>query len=342
MSDTHVTANPLPRWRGFNLLDFFTTRSTGDLAEDDLRWIRDWGFDFVRLPLCYLLWIEDNDPSRLHEPMLARIDRAVALCMRYGIHCNLSFHRGPGYSVNGEREEPFDLWTDSAALDAFRFHWETFARRYRGIPSTQLSFNLLNEPAAPGLVSPPCYRGMRRADHERVMRAAVAAIRRVDPERLIILDGLNWANEPVPELADLGVAQSCRAYSPFGISHYRANWVDRNAAFPAPEWPHGYQDGGPWTRATLEAHYGRWAALMARGVGVHCGEGGAFNLTPHDVSLRWFRDVLEVLQSCGIGWALWNFRGGFGILDSGRTDVAYADWYGHRLDRDYLTLLQQH
>jgi endoglucanase len=39
---------------------------------------------------------------------------------------------------------------------------------------------------------------------------------------------------------------------------------------------------------------------------------------------------------------LWNFRGGFGILDSGRADVAYEDWRGHRLDREYLELLRSH
>ena len=32
--------------------------------------------------------------------------------------------------------------------------------------------------------------------------------------------------------------------------------------------------------------------------------------------LAWLRDVLEILKSHNIGWALWNFRGPFGILDS--------------------------
>ena len=69
----------LPRWRGFNLLDMFTMRSRGDFREDDFRWMRDWGFDFVRLPMCYRLWIEDGDDYKLHEPMLEKLDRAVDL-----------------------------------------------------------------------------------------------------------------------------------------------------------------------------------------------------------------------------------------------------------------------
>jgi hypothetical protein len=44
----------------------------------------------------------------------------------------------------------------------------------------------------------------------------------------------------------------------------------------------------------------------------------------------------------GIGYALWNFRGDFGILDSGRKDIQYEDWYGHKLDRKMLKLLMNH
>ena len=85
----------------------------------------------------------------------------------------------------------------------------------------------------------------------------------------------------------------------------------------------------------------RGQRLARAGVGVHCGEGGCFNLTPHDVFLRWFRDVLEILTGLGIGLALWQFRGAFGILDSGRADVAYEDFHGHKLDRKLLDLLRE-
>ncbi|HSV99889.1 MAG TPA: hypothetical protein VLI39_06935 [Sedimentisphaerales bacterium] len=51
--------------------------------------------------------------------------------------------------------------------------------------------------------------------------------------------------------------------------------------------------------------------------------------------------MLEILTSPNLGLALWNFRGTFGILDSGRTDVAYEDFHGHKLDRKLLSLLQE-
>ena len=70
-------------------------------------------------------------------------------------------------------------------------------------------------------------------------------------------------------------------------------------------------------------------------------EGGAYNKTPHDVVLRWFRDCLDLLTAHGIGYALWSFRGSFGILDSGRADVPYENWYCHKLDRQFLDLLRE-
>jgi endoglucanase len=47
------------------------------------------------------------------------------------------------------------------------------------------------------------------------------------------------------------------------------------------------------------------------------------------------------LTAANIGYALWNLRGSFGILDSDRADVAYEDWRGHRLDRALLDLLNE-
>ncbi|MBN1672688.1 MAG: cellulase family glycosylhydrolase [Kiritimatiellae bacterium] len=332
---TTTAGNRLPRWRGFNLLYFFSMRSDCTPQADDIRWIADWGFDFVRLPMCYRLWTEGDDVTRPREDVLARIDQTVELCREQRIHVCLNFHRAPGYSVNRERDEPFDLWKDRAALDAFIFHWQLFANRYKGMASDALSFNLVNEPRRASET------GMTRADHERVMRATVAKIREADPDRLVILDGLAWGREPLPELADLNVAQSCRGYDPMHISHYKAPWVKGDRFAPA-AWPGRNKEGELWDRARLEGHYAPWAALTEQGVGVHCGECGGYNKTPHPVFLAWFADVLEALAARRIGYALWNFRGSFGILDSEREDVAYEDWHGHKLDRKLLDLLQRH
>ena len=333
--------NALPRWRGFNLLEMYSADRSAPFAEEDFRWIADWGFDFVRLPLSYTHWLRNDDPFQIDEdgPGLGQLDRAIELGGAKGLHVCVNLHRAPGYCVNMERHEPFDLWRDPAAVDAFCLHWQTLARRYRGIGSRRLSFDLLNEPPRPW---PRLVGGFSRARHERVMRRAVETIRQVDAERQIVIDGLNYGRQPCVELADLqNVAQSCRAYEPFELSHYHADWVPRAGRWRSPEWPLRRDHfGRRWTRERLEKVYAPWADLLARGVGVHCGEAGCYRHTPHAVFLAWFREVLEVLTAHDIGWALWNFRGAFGVLDSGRADVAYHDWNGHALDRQLLELLQ--
>jgi endoglucanase len=316
-------------------------------VEDDFVMIRDLGFDFVRLPMDYWFWIESNwrqagrptvpEMTKIKEGGLAHIDRVVELGRKYGLHVSLNLHRAPGYCINDEELEPVLLWRDKDAEDAFAFHWETLAKRYRNISSGEVSFNLVNEAPSPR----PGY--MSREDYRRVMTRAADAIRAISPDRTIIIDGLSVGNSVVYEMMPTGVAQSVHAYSPAEISHYRAGWVDKRSDFPHPLWPAVRRDGsGLVTRDTLEAHYEPWGWLVKQGVGVHCGEAGAFNKTPHDAFLRWMCDVLDILRIHNIGWALWNFRGSFGVVDSGRQDVAYEDWHGHKLDRKLLTLLQYH
>jgi endoglucanase len=169
----------------------------------------------------------------------------------------------------------------------------------------------------------------------------VEAIRGKDSGRLIIADGLEWGTRPVPSLVDLKIGQSTRGYQPMQVSHYRANWVKGSDRWPTPTWP--LEEKG---RPRVDKEHLRrmriepWKTLEKNGVGIHVGEWGAYNRTPHQVVLDWMRDNLELWKEAGWGWALWNFRGGFGVLDSGRKDVTYDDFKGHKLDREMLELLR--
>ena len=92
---------------------------------------------------------------------------------------------------------------------------------------------------------------------------------------------------------------------------------------------------------TLVNYLKPWVELSAKGAPVFVGEWGCFNKTPHPVALAWMKSWLGLWHKARFGWALWNFRGSFGILDSGRADVQYEEWHGHKLDREMLQLLQQ-
>ena len=321
--------NRLPRWRGFNLTEMFTAGSARPFLESDFQCIRRLGFNFVRLPMDYRCWTDPADPRRLDEERLTWIDGAVEFGRACGVHVCLNLHRAPGYCVNDREPRALDLWRDREAQEQFDFQWSTLAGRYRGVPNAQVSFNLVNEPARVG------------ADlYVPVARRAVEAIRGADPDRLILSDGLRWGNEPVFELADLNIAQSTRGYTPARVSHYKASWID-SAGWPAPTWP--LDAGGEcWDRDRLRREQiAPWQRLEAAGVGVHVGEFGCFRHTPHDVALGYLRDYLSLWAEAGWGWAMWNFRGAFGVLDSGRDDVDYEPFGEHGLDRRMLELLQE-
>jgi endoglucanase len=327
---TKVKASKLPRWRGFNLLEKFTDQRNSPFRESDFEWIKELGFDFVRLPLSYRCWADVDSWLELKEDVLKEIDQAVEFGRNYGIHVNINFHRAPGYCVNPPKE-PLDLWSDEEALKACAFHWAHFARRYKGIPNEQVSFDLLNEPAR-----------IPENTYVRVAKRLVEAIRAEDRDRLIIADGLSWGNEPVHGLINLNVAQSTRGYAPSQISHYRASWMSGSDKWDEPTWPlkrNGEVMDKEWLR---KRQIEPWKKLESKGVGVHVGEWGAFRHTPHNVVLAWMRDYLELWEEAGWGWAMWNFRGSFGILDSEREDVKYEDFRGNKLDREMLELIKSH
>jgi len=76
-----------PRWYGFNLLEYFSTdadwmkyfpySNDGDFKEDDFHWMRDWGFNWVRLPMDYRFWTDPQDAMKIDERMIEPIDRAI-------------------------------------------------------------------------------------------------------------------------------------------------------------------------------------------------------------------------------------------------------------------------
>jgi endoglucanase len=347
--------NKLPRWRGFNLLDFFSPNpaySRKATSEEYFKWMQDWGFDFVRVPIAYPYYLNidrnkniiPEDVYKINQEAIDKIDTLVSRAHKYNLHVSLNLHRAPGYCINAGFNEPYNLWNDQAAQDAFWFHWNMWARKYKDVSPKKISFDLLNEPsmredmndqhskssAVPGNV------------YRKVVKAAAEAIRKENADHLIIADGNNVGNTVIPEIVDLDIAQSCRGYFPGIISHYKAPWANKDPDnLPMPVWP-GKVGEQHLDKSMLEKYYKPWIDLVKSGVGVHCGECGCWNKTPHDVFLAWFSDVLGILTENKIGYAIWEFSGDFGILNSNRADVAYVDWYGEKLDKKYLDLLKRY
>ncbi len=347
--------NELPKWKGFNLLDFFSPNpapSSKPTTEDHVKWMRDWGFDFVRIPIAYPYYltfdrnknITTEEVYKINEEAVDRIASLVEMAHKYNMHVSLNLHRAPGYCINAGFYEPYNLWAHQEAQNAFYFHWAMWAKRFKNVSSKKISFDLLNEPSMrEDMNDQHSIRSAVPGDiYRKVAKAAAEVIRKENPGHLVIADGNNVGNSVIPEIIDLHIAQSCRGYYPGAISHYKAPWANKDTAqLPEPKWP-GQVGEKYLSRTMLEEYYKPWIEITKKGVGVHCGECGCWNKTPHDVFIAWFTDVISILSANNIGFAVWNFIGDFGVLDSKRTDVAYEDWHGHKLDRKFLELMMKH
>ena len=325
------SASFLPRWRGFNLQGRYSLQhSNQGFNEEDFQLISDWGFNYSRLPMDYRIWIKNGDWNIIHEEPFRNIDQTVEWGQKYGIHVCLNIHRAPGYCIN-QPKEPRNLWQERDVQDVFAKHWTFIARRYKGIPNTRLSFDLLNEP-----------NEVDNTTYAKVCQVLVEAIRKEDPERLILADGTDAGAKPVSELIPLKIAQGTRGYQPMPISHHQASWFPPSKDFPPPAWPLVHE-GMVYDKAWLKKNaIDPWKALQAQGVGIFVGEWGCHNMTPHRVVLAWMEDQLQLWKEAGWGWALWQFKGNFGVMNSNRTDVAYESFNGHQLDRKMLALLQKY
>jgi endoglucanase len=327
---------PIPKNYGFNfqwMCVWKPGRQPEPVDEKALDFLASFGFNFVRIPLDYRFWTRDFDYFHPDQAMYGYIDEYLKACHSRGIHVSLNLHRAPGFCTNRTDLEQHNLWRDEIAQDAFVSLWETFACRYQNVPGSVLSFDLVNEPPAPG------EHGLTRSNHAALIRRTVGTIRTIDPDREIVIDGLGGGYLSLPELADLGVTHSGRGYHPMPVSHHKATWWADHVSSPAPLYPGLKWQGRRWDRNALRDSYKSWREVERCGARIHIGEFGSFKQTPNEIALRWLADMLSVYKEFEWGYALWNFQGPFGIVEHGRPGARYEPVAGYNVDRALLDLL---
>jgi hypothetical protein len=99
-----------------------------------------------------------------------------------------------------------------------------------------------------------------------------------------------------------------------------------------------YSDGSPVLalgdlKKTLETAKSEQIPVMIQ-------EFGVYNKTPHDVTLDYLSDVVDMYNEYNVGYALWNLIHDFGILDSDRSDCDYAPYNNRQLDQAMLDILK--
>ncbi len=321
---------PSKRWRGFNLTDMLSIdyNKDGGFSEQDFQMIADWGFNFVRLPLDYrYFWHATSGPD---EVQLAKLDQAVEWGRRYGVHVQLCLHRIPGYTSGVPKEER-DLFSDKSAQDEACAVWRVLAGRYKGVSNEILSFNLFNEPEY-----------IKEKKYAPVAKLLLAAIREADPDRFVVADALGYGRiAPNTLLGEKSLGFGWHCYDPFFVTHYQTPWNNPSSVKEPPRWPVDSTDPREWLIKDIYTSKG-WDEAVAAGAFVYVGEFGVWRKTKHSIALSLMQDQLRLWQELNVGWALWNLRGDFGVLDSGREDVDYEEFRGHKLDRAMLELLRSH
>ena len=299
------------------------------LAEDDIRTIRDWGFDHIRVPVDYEL-VQD-ERGALREEGFAYIQRAIDWSRRYGLNMILDLHRTCGFSFDAAHGE-HGFFEDAALQERFYRLWEEFARRFARYEDT-LAFELLNE-----VTEQRCSETWNR-----IAAACVARIRAIAPTVKILLGGY-WNNsiEALPDLLtppDGNIVYTFHCYEPLIFTHQGAYWIpgmdtdfrlSAAASYGEMEacsrrqlqhWHAGFDGLDPAGRLSADYFERRFAEAVrlaeARGTALYCGEYGVIDRAAPEDALRWFACIHEAFEKFGVGRAVWTYRAmDFGLADA--------------------------
>jgi len=159
------------------------------IARDDIEFIKSAGFNMVRIPLHYRLFMTDD--GTMTGDGWALLDRVLGWVKEAGLYAIVDIHAAPGGQTGINHDDgpgyPLMFYVPRDRTLTVRL-WRAIAERYRGRPEV-LGYDLLNEPIAP-------YHDVATLNQrlEPFYKRTTAAIREVDPDRIVILAGGQWSS----------------------------------------------------------------------------------------------------------------------------------------------------
>jgi aryl-phospho-beta-D-glucosidase BglC (GH1 family) len=249
----------------------------------DIDSLKAWGFNSVRLPMHYNLYTLpiDQEPVAGKQTWLDKgfkmTDSLMAWCKANQMYLILDLHAAPGGQGNDNNISDRDpskpsLWDSEANQQKTIALWTKLAERYKDEPWIA-GYDIINEPNW-GFEHPEKDKnGLQEkgnAPLRKLMVDITKAIRSVDKNHIIIIEGNGWGNNynGILPVWDNNMVLSFHKY-----------W--------------NYNDA-----ASLE---GILKIRTENNVPVWLGETG-------ENSNLWFRDAIHLLERNNIGWAWWPLK----------------------------------
>jgi len=259
--------------------------------DEDASFIRSLGLNLVRLPFNYRHFEDDMNPTVILEAGLKHLDRVIKICADHEIYTILDLHAAAGYqnqdwhSDNPSRQALF--WQHKHFQDRAVWLWEIIADRYKNNPWVA-GYDPLNEPSDPS--------GERL---DAFYRRVVAAIRKIDPDHIIFLEGNRYSQD----FSELGPPLPNIVYT---LHNYAVPGFIDGGDYP------GHSRGEYFDKAVLHGkllqgcHY-----MIENRTPIWIGEfGPVYTGDPNKDAMRYqiLKDQLSFYKELDANWCLWTYK----------------------------------
>jgi endoglucanase len=292
------------------------------LSEADLQFLKSLGCNTVRLPLNYRHFESEAAPFEYLERGFERLSQAINWCEKQGLYAILDLHALPGWqnpdwhSDNGSRQSLF--WANQQCQDRFVALWEELARRYSGNRAVA-GYNVMNEP----VTGTPRGRFSNRYRSNwqplnAIYRRVVGAIRKLDPDHIIFLEGdlysMRFAELDAP-FAD-NLVYSSHNYNAAGFGPGAYPGTNGNEHWDAAKQQQVFEQT-EGTRYTRQHDVPLWVGEF----------GSVYNGRSEEVAdrLRALDDQIGVFERNGAHWTAWTYK-----------DVGTMGWVMPKLESEYM------
>jgi endoglucanase len=295
-----------------------------DTAQD-MALIKVLGFDHVRFTLNCEPMFRRGQADRIPDDYLAMVDGAVKIILDAKLNVIIDIHPESDFKAK--------LVTDDGFVEQFADYWRALARHFATLDPDRVFFEILNEPE---------FRDRYR--WAGVQARLARAIREGAPHHSIIAAGANWSGlsellfmEP---LHDTNVIYNFHFYDPHIFTHQGATWATNfnhylsNLPYPSTaenvraivaQVPDAVNQAqvvqyglDAWNAARIDALMAEAAAWGKRWkVPLTCNEFGVYRSAANaEDRARWLHDVRSALEKNGIGWTMWDYAGGFSVVNT--------------------------